>query len=109
MDIQQLLGKRIRMLREQRGLSQEELAYLSGTQTSHISRIELGQNNTTVDVVLRIARGLNIRPSDLLDFEQDEIDVPPCDTNILKVVATMKAVSEEDREHILRIVKTFLK
>lgn len=109
MDIQQALGKRVREIRETRGISQEELAYLANTQTSHISRIELGQNNTTVDVIYRIARGLKIPLSELLDFRKAEIDIPPCDEHILKVAAYMNAVSKEDREHILRIVKTFVR
>lgn len=108
MDIQTMLGLRVRRLRETRGITQEELAYLANTQTSHISRIELGQNNTTVDVAYRIAQALQISLSDLFNMEEAP-DLIPCDEHIMKVAAYMKASPEESHEQIVQIVKTFVK
>lgn len=107
MDIQKAFGERLRELRAVRGLTQEELAFLSGTQTSHISRIELGQNNTTIDVAYRIAQGLEMRLSELLDFEMkaDRSD----DEQILKVASYMRTLPMETQEQIVQIVRTFIK
>lgn len=108
MDIQTTLGLRIRRLREARGITQEELAYLANTQTSHISRIELGQNNTTIDVAHRIAQALQIDLSDLLNLSSEDVDLIPIDEHIMKVAAYMKTAPEERHEQIVQIVKTFV-
>ena len=62
------LGKRIRELRLQNGLSQEHLANLCNLELSQINRIELGKINTSVSHLFLIAQTLNIKPADLVSF-----------------------------------------
>ncbi len=52
------LGRRLRQVREQAGLSQRALAALIGTRQSHISGIESGAHVAQLDTVLRIAHAL---------------------------------------------------
>jgi ribosome-binding protein aMBF1 (putative translation factor) len=47
--------------RERRGLTQKQLAELSGVQQSEISKIERGQINPTIETVARMAAPLNVR------------------------------------------------
>ena len=54
------LGARIRELRRERGLTQEELAERAGLHSRYISRIELGGANFGVSVLFDIARGLSV-------------------------------------------------
>ena len=61
------LGKRIRELRKKRGISQEKLAELASVHENHIRRIERGEANPSYLVVLRIARALGVKPSELVD------------------------------------------
>jgi transcriptional regulator with XRE-family HTH domain len=61
-------GKRLRIMRKSKGFSMEKLAALSSFEYSQISRIELGQINTTLDTVFKLAKALNIPPKDLFDF-----------------------------------------
>lgn len=59
------LGARIRDLRKERGLTQEELAERAGLHSRYISRIELGGANFGVSVLFDLAKGLAINPADL--------------------------------------------
>ena len=70
--VMQATAERIRQLRSQRDLSQEELALRSGVNTVYYGQIERGQKCPTVDILYRIASGLGIPLSDLLRF-----DAPP--------------------------------
>ncbi len=70
--VMQATAERIRQLRRQRDLSQEELALRSGVNTVYYGQIERGQKCPTVDILYRIASGLGIPLSDLLRF-----DAPP--------------------------------
>lgn len=47
----------------------EQLAHLCNIEYSQISRIELGQINTTLNTIKILADGLEIQPKELLNFE----------------------------------------
>ena len=61
------LGKRVRALREQRGISQEALADLADIHRNYISQIEGGKRNLSFFNVVKIARALKVTPSKLLE------------------------------------------
>jgi len=60
------LGKNVRKLREDRGLSQEEFADLTGLHRTYVSGIERGKRNPTVTVLERLAGSLRVTVADLL-------------------------------------------
>jgi XRE family transcriptional regulator, regulator of sulfur utilization len=70
---QPALGRAIRQLRDQRGVSQEALAYEAGVTSGTLSLIERGLSNPTWGTVKGIAAALNVSIADLsklsLDFE----------------------------------------
>lgn len=55
-------GNRVRALRSKRGFSQEGFAHHIDMDRTYISGIERGKRNPTLDVILRIADGLEIEP-----------------------------------------------
>ena len=57
------LGKQIRLLREQRRLSQQELATASGISRNTLSLIERGQTSPTVSTLKSLAGALNVEIS----------------------------------------------
>jgi transcriptional regulator with XRE-family HTH domain len=61
------LGKRIRELRKASGISQERLAELADIHENHVRRIEGGTANPSYLVLLRIARALDVSPSELIE------------------------------------------
>jgi transcriptional regulator with XRE-family HTH domain len=60
------LGRAVRAIREQRGISQVELAEASGFRQSWISSVEHGRRNPSWNNVVRLAAGLGVRPSALV-------------------------------------------
>jgi transcriptional regulator with XRE-family HTH domain len=60
------LGANLRRLRDERELTQEELAERSGVQAGEISRIERGQRDPRVSTVIRLAKALRVPPARLL-------------------------------------------
>lgn len=62
-------GAIVRKLREERGLTQDQLAERAGVSATYIGFIERGDNVPTLTIILQIASALKVRPSDLLrDF-----------------------------------------
>ena len=62
-------AERIRHLRKQRDISQEELALRAGINTVYYGQIERGQKCPTVDTLYKIAAALEIPLHNLLCFE----------------------------------------
>lgn len=69
-DIKELLGKRIKVLRKERKLTQESLAELVDKSKNHISKIELGRTNPPLSLLVDIANALEVDISELFTFEQ---------------------------------------
>ena len=67
MDIRIKFGKRVRKARQNKKLSQEELAYEADSNRTYISDVERGTRNPSIEVVERIARALDVSIGSLLD------------------------------------------
>lgn len=67
--LQILIGKRLKQLREEKNLTQIDLAHLCGFDKQIINRIETGNNNPTAFTLLKIAEKLNVDISELLNFK----------------------------------------
>lgn len=61
----QKLGEAVASIRNDRHLTQEELASLSNINRSYLTLIENGKTNPTLLVLRRITRALGIKMSDL--------------------------------------------
>lgn len=64
-----LLSKRLKEIRSEKGISQEELAYRSELTLSQIARIETLKTNPTISTLFKIIRTLEIKPSYLFNFD----------------------------------------
>lgn len=60
------LGLRLQRLRQERGLSQEELADRSGLHRTYVSGVERGVRNPTITVLDKLAKGLEVTLQDLV-------------------------------------------
>ena len=63
----QKFGKRLNALRLGHSLTQLELAEILDMSPNFIGMIERGERNTTVENVFKIARALNVKPSNLFE------------------------------------------
>lgn len=64
----QSLGARIVAERARRGITQRQLALMTGTSRSYLWKIEIGAADVGIDVLVRIARALDVPVRDLIDF-----------------------------------------
>jgi transcriptional regulator with XRE-family HTH domain len=71
MKITALIGKRIRILRLERGLTQGDIEETTGISRSHISKIERGKiSNPGLDTLEKIAKALKVSVSFLFHFDE---------------------------------------
>jgi len=63
--LQKRLGDRVRELRSERKLSQEELAYKAGVHRTYLGGIERGERNPSLRNIAAIAEALDVTLSEL--------------------------------------------
>lgn len=65
------IGQRIAALRNQQGLTQEELAKRAGLQRTHVLRIEHGRYAVTLETIQAIAQALG-NTVDIVDLDNKQ-------------------------------------
>lgn len=62
------LGAKVRKLRTAQGISQRQLALMTGISRSYLWKIETGTADIGIDVLIKIARALDAQVRDLIEF-----------------------------------------
>ena len=70
-DLPDIVALNIRRLRHERGLSQETLAFRAKIDRSYLGTIERAESSITVVTLGKVARGLEVLPSALLQLPED--------------------------------------
>ncbi len=71
-NLQTLFGMRLRELRKQNKMTQEELAFKAGIDVSYLGFIERGQQSPTLRKIEALAKALKVEPSELFYFHNDK-------------------------------------
>ncbi len=61
------IGLKIKRLRDEKGIGQQDLAAACNFEKSNMSRIEAGRTNLTVGTLLKICAVLNVELKDIVD------------------------------------------
>ena len=97
------IGKRIRALRKERNLSQEQLAERIWISTTHMSHIETGNTKLSLPVLVDLAQALGVGMDELLALNMEKRNaansvqeiMDTCTPRQAKVIeAVVKAVKE---------------
>ncbi len=67
-ELNELFGRKLRLLRMSRGLSQEELGHLSGLHRTYIGQIERAEKNISLKNVGKIAKTFDLEVQELFNF-----------------------------------------
>jgi transcriptional regulator with XRE-family HTH domain len=73
-DFLEKLGARLKSIREERKLTLNDMEFCTGIDLSDYNKIEQGKANITFRTFLKIAKGLKLHPSELINFEFDITD-----------------------------------
>lgn len=63
------IGNRIKILRESKNMSQQDLADLCNFDKGDMSKIESGKANPTIKTLLKISLALEVKIGELFSFE----------------------------------------
>jgi transcriptional regulator with XRE-family HTH domain len=69
------LGRAVKLMREQRGMSLSELAETSGVRRERLDALETGQLDPTYELLVEVAESLGAQPSALVILAE-QLDIP---------------------------------
>lgn len=107
MGIKKELGKKIKRMRQNRGMTQEQLAEAVEVSQRTLSGIEIGENFVTADTLDKIINALDTTPEEL--FAVDHLKTP---AEILKEISyDIKKLQDEPEklEILYKFTKSLLK
>lgn len=100
-----LLGERIRELRKNRGLTQEQFAELIDVEQKHVSRLELGKSFPTLERLEKISDALQVPLRDIFDF----VHLSNQETRTSSIEDMMKRLNEENQKIAFKVFNGIIK
>ncbi|MBP2311486.1 helix-turn-helix transcriptional regulator [Azospirillum soli] len=102
-DLKLRIGRRVRALRERRGLTQEQLAEGIDRSVETVGNIERGQTLVAVDTLERIARFLGAPISDFFD---DGFTITPARADVeARIRDAVRGLSDLEAEVALHLIE----
>lgn len=99
------IGERVRRVRQDRGLTQTELAKILGTSQTALSEIERGNRGLTVQQVVKICRALKTTPNEMLGATKSSArNSRPRNRRILRRLYRLEKLPEEQQRAALKIL-----
>jgi transcriptional regulator with XRE-family HTH domain len=99
------LGKKIRILRDSLGMTQEKLAEEVNISLKHLGEIERGRSNPTLTTIISLAAALHVTPSELMAFVDER---EPLDAVSVEIRALVDQEDQQTRHRMLRVLKAML-
>lgn len=104
LNIKKQIGQKIKQLRQQKGLSQEQFAEKIGIATRTLCGIEIGKNFFTSDTFEKILEILEITPQDLFKINH----LKPQEELVEEIIYSIKNIKDREKiEIIYKIIKSF--
>lgn len=74
MELHELFGQNVRRIRQEQGLTQEDLALKAGINRSYLGGVERGQRRISMENIAKIANALSVTPDVLFrDFYKPQL------------------------------------
>lgn len=102
-------GERLSAMRQQRGLTQAQLAELVGVTQPLVSDYERGRLQLSADMAVRFALALKVSSDELLGLKVPTDGGKKPSRRVLKRLEQIEALPEYDQRTLLRTIDGFLK
>lgn len=107
-DMMRVVGERIRSLRKERGLSQEELAHRAFLHPTYIGQIERAEKKTTtLESLTNIANALEVTLEEFFRFIQPAQEKNN-DLVLTQIMTRLQSRSLEDQKYFLSLLDSML-
>jgi DNA phosphorothioation-dependent restriction protein DptG len=107
MDTSEHFSATLARIRKQRGLSQRQLAEMTGTSYRMICHYETKASAVPMNKLKALAEALNVRIADLFD-EDEVLQLETMDVRLFKKMQEIQTLSEADRKELNQHINSLL-
>jgi len=103
------LGEKIKTLRKRHGLSQGDLAEQVEINSSHLSRLETGKYQPSIDVLKRLAEALEVSADYLLSEDAEEAaEVRIQNKPLAERIRLIDSLEKSDQQALIQVIDSML-
>lgn len=96
-------GIKLKSLRKEHGLTQEELSEVMEISSQHLSYVESGRRGPSFEFIISASKALEIEPSELFYFE-DKTPKAAKNPSINRINALLKTMKSNDLKKLQKII-----
>jgi transcriptional regulator with XRE-family HTH domain len=98
------IAKRIKTIREKKGMSQKELITAVGLGAPMYSRIETGKAEPSLTTLEKIAKALGVKLVDFFDVDDNLEDINSYDASLMEKVKTIEELNADEKKMVFAFV-----
>jgi transcriptional regulator with XRE-family HTH domain len=103
------IGKIIRKIREQKGITQQQLAALVNMHRSNYSKVEAGERELSVTALNKVAKYFGMTLDELVNFKgkvptEEKLE----DKTTMEQLKLINGLDEEDKAMVFRLIDTIV-
>ena len=102
--LQKYIGQRIRIIRKEKNLSQQNLSEKAGVGIDYISNLETKGSNIKIDTLEKIITALNITPSELFESR-----ISPKNPHLELLADQLAQLPQRSQEQLLEAFQLLIK
>lgn len=103
--LKKIIGKNIRRLRRQQGLTQKKAALRAGFTPSYWGYLERGQKNPSVELIEKVADTLDVEPY-LLFVDSPDKKLP---AELMQLLYRISSMGTQHIEFVTTVLKAYVK
>jgi transcriptional regulator with XRE-family HTH domain len=103
------IGKIIKQIREEKGLTQLQLAELINMHRSNYSKVESGERDLSIEAINKVAKYFGMTIDQLVNFDghlPNEVTVE--DKTLMEQVKLIQELEPEEKNMVFKMIDTFL-
>jgi transcriptional regulator with XRE-family HTH domain len=105
----QHIGKTIKGIREEKGLTQQQIAELVHMHRSNYSKVESGERELSIEAINTVAKFFGITIDQLVNFDGNiPDDVTVEDKSLMEQVKLIAELEPEEKNMVFKMIDTFL-
>ncbi|MBA3707105.1 MAG: helix-turn-helix transcriptional regulator [Bacteroidetes bacterium] len=102
------IAKKIKQIREAKGMTAKEVISSVDMGAAMYSRIETGKTEPSLSTLEKIAKALGVTLSDFFTPDDKLADVNSYDGSLMEKVKAIEALNEEEKKTVFSIVDAFV-
>ena len=102
------IAKRIKQIREAKGMTAKEVVSAIDMGAAMYSRIETGKTEPSLSTLEKISKALGVKLSELFETDDNLTDVNSYDASLMEKIKLIEGLNDEEKKTVFNIVDAFI-